>query len=306
MRIGIAHRSVLAAGLATAVAVIALLAVDAAKTDSPTDQTVDITFTTKGRQLREEAVQRRQADGIAVSPDELKVVQLGDREDYVIIPADMDPGEVGFGDDGRVITMSGSFVIRGDDTIPDNGPKQVSTQPILAQAPYWQMVNSHCYDRLYAPWDTWMDTCWVLWFLQSDGLPTRDYYTVDIWATVYSPRMIDYAWIETDESPWGDPQYWADWDPKSDSTGGCSYYTISVGIYGVGVSRNLYRCETWRITKHADPAHFRSKYDGDVWGATRFVGHMIMTYIDGGDTPIWVVSYEVRACYLGCGSAGGP
>ena len=264
---------------------------------------LDVSHTALGRQHASDAAARFRARGVESSAHDLKVLSLKDGG-ILVLPRHIEPVTI-VGDSN---TMGGSFVVSPRlDTGP---PKQVSGSPYSLLQPYWQLNNAHCFSRISAGWGGWMDTCWKIFQLANDGSSSWNYWTFEVKATAKSEDyVLDYAWITTDESRNGGRQYWVDWDPGSDSSGNCSAsYTVSVSIGVATVSDSYLRCETWDITKYADPAHFKSKYGGNAVDAERQVGHMTMTKVGEHDSPVWEIGYEVRSCHFVwmCDAEGGP
>jgi hypothetical protein len=89
---------------------------------------------------------------------------------------------------------------------------------------------------------------------------------------------------------------WVDWSPKSDLSGNCSVTTLSISVFGVGLSANHNRCETWDITKGSAAGSFKNDWGGALVAADREVGYITVVSVPEGGNPIWALNFSHTAC----------
>ena len=176
-----------------------------------------------------------------------------------------------------------------------------SVPSVAAAGPYWQQTGSHCFARWYAKNGAgqntgWMDTCYRLHKLMSDGDSTYDHYTITAYATVDATRehwQGDYAWIHVNRSS-GPTFLWEDWDPRTDKSGSCGNVTLSISGGGVGLSYGTSICETWSVTKGAAGGDLKVQWNGNSAGAREVALMSAIKVPNGASAPVWGISWYYK------------
>lgn len=234
------------------------------------------------------AVGRYEDLGVEVDAKDLRVFEVTTREgtlvERLIIGADVDLLDIGAGQ--LTVEVPQASV----------SPPAIDSGTVLRAmrdgGPYWKMTGSDCqsvmhYDGVY------MDSCYKEYLLLNEPDSSRNYYALEYYGTAgpdpsaSPPRSLRQAGlaIESQDSR----ALWHDWDPRSDTTGGCSNYTIGVSAFGASVSSTHTRCETWDITKPAAAtAPFWNMYENFDWPGTladREVALWEAVTVPQGNTP---------------------
>lgn len=160
-------------------------------------------------------------------------------------------------------------------------------------SPAWKMTSTNgCFSRWHYD-GVFMDSCYKEYVLLNEPDTDRNYYAMEYFGTAGpdpagSPtRTLRDAGlaIESQDSR----ANWHDWDPRSDSSGGCSSITLGISAFGVGVSSSVQRCETWDMTKPSDVNDpFWNMYENHDWPGTtgnREVAVWEAVTVPQGNTP---------------------
>ncbi len=262
----------------------------------------DITATRAGREAAADAAQRFERYGIARGASSLRVVALGDGS-RVVGPRSYTIADLTrIGEGGSVASKA-------------VGPDAASLTRVAAAAapPYWLERGSDCFSRTYFhDGDVirrtvgWMDTCYQVHKLMNDANGSNDFWDIHAWATfdvTNSGSWAFNAWIHVDRD--GGPTWsWYDWKPRSELSGNCRDYTMSIAYSGAALSFSHDTCETWTPTKYTAPGTMKVVWTGSTQ-APREVA--LMTAIktpNGSSSPIWGISWNatMRCLFEPCPS----
>lgn len=262
----------------------------------------DITATPAGRDAAAEAAGRFKGYGVGARAGTLRVVELRDGS-QVVGPRSYTTAELArIADGGSVPTKAVE--------LDDGHEGQVAA---AAAAPYWLERGSNCFSRTYFYGGEilrrnlgWMDTCYQIHKLMNDANTTNDFWDMHAWATFDTTNSGSWAfdaWIHVDRD--GGPTWkWYDWKPRSELSGNCRDYTLSIAYAGASLSFSHDTCDTWTPTKYAAPGTMKVLWTGSSQ-APREVA--LMTAIktpNGSSSPIWGISWNatMRCIFEPCPS----
>ena len=287
-------------GIALAAVLLGLALAPAASAATPDRR--DITETRAGRAAAAEAAGRFRGYGVASESRSLRVVTLPDGS-QVVGPRSYTVAELArLGEGGSVSTRAVNS-------------EAASPAPALAAAapPYWLERSSRCFSRTYFHHGDlirrnvgWMDTCYQIHKLMNDANATSDFWNIHAWATFDATNSGSWAfdaWIHVDRD--GGPTWsWYDWKPRSEITGNCRDYALSVAYAGAALGFSHDTCETWTPTKYTAPGTMKVMWTGSTQ-APREVA--LMTAIktpNGSSSPIWGISWNatMRCLFEPCPS----
>lgn len=249
---------------------------------------VDITASAQGRSLASAAEARFAKYGVT---DALRVFQMSDGT-QIVAPEGYPVSDFQLRSDGSARTTT-----RAADT-------SMADAAVSAAAASWSQQSSHCFARttIKTPHGNnggFMDTCYRIYKLLSDGNSTYDYWNITAFATVDATRAYttgDYAWIHVDRDG-GTTFYWEDWSPRSDLNSNCGSTSLGISALGFGLSYGTTVCETWLLTKYAAAGELKVQWNGDSTGA-REVALMSAIHVPQGGSPVWGISWNsVLKCY---------
>lgn len=247
----------------------------------------DVTRTSVGSQMAQQAMQRWQSYGWNFDAKGLKVYELNPG-DYLIAPesAKIEFVQIQQSDgsikvDARIVTASPSIL--------STEAQGVSQGVSPMQAEYWSLVASQCFERIDNGYG-WMDHCYEMNKLIGETDSQKDYYQLHHHATAKSKSV----WTLTDaylscQRNGGSTQEWLEWSPGSDvPRPSCGTVGIGVSAFGIGISANYTACPTmWDITKYAEAGRFQNKWVGSAWRSEREVAYMICVKVPQGGWPVW-------------------
>lgn len=153
--------------------------------------------------------------------------------------------------------------------------------------------GSGCVDSEYAGFGRGLG-CWRLDPVPGAQFAGKDHYVFrhhSVFEPVPAGAAATGGWVESWQHPASPPLAWADWAPGGDmARGGCE--DVTIGGHPGPVDTYI-ACETWDITKGANPASFRNHWVG-VSNATREVGYQTTVSVEPGATPAygWAMSYS--------------
>lgn len=260
----------------------------------------DVTSTPTGKKIAQESAKRfREKYGVATDSSDLRVYDMnGDGTDLVVAPKDAEFSvEIQPGDNGKSHFALSVTTPSKRKSSPSMGDATVQAVTIQS-AGSWTQVAGECFARYTEPnWGSWIDSCYKLnkfsdTVLSGDKL--KDVYALHHYATAGNGNG-DLDWANIWNLPRTPGLTWADWQPKSDTTGNCRTENLSVSVNGVGISHPMTACETWDITKSTTAGMFANKWSspGGIYG-NREVGYAVEVYIDTGSAwPVWTMYWDV-------------
>jgi hypothetical protein len=205
--------------------------------------TSDITATAIGQKVASETAARWAAKGLAARP--LRVVK--DDNGMLVVSADtkfasyavrLSEGRTGIAlapltPDAPALAK----VAQTANLVPD----AAGIVPLIS--PSWTFQGNDCFNRISDTW-SWMDHCYYMYRLSSDGNGSYDWFALNHYATAAnnSPWALSWARIRAYRSG-SSAQTWADWSPRSNWSGGsCSTTTIGVTLPVGGIGTSFDRC----------------------------------------------------------------
>jgi hypothetical protein len=198
-----------------------------------------------------DAADRYQALGVAVTADDLRVIELSTGDGALV---------------ERIIVTAGAQVVDVEGgqatvqiTAPSAGEVEIDAAAIIralrSGGPAWKMAQNGCFSRWHYD-GVFMDSCYKAYVLLNEPDNDRNYYAIDYYGTAGPdpagdpPRTLRDAGLAVESTD--NRAAWHDWDPRTDTSGSCNSITLGVSAFGVGISSNVTRCETWDLTKPAD------------------------------------------------------
>lgn len=208
-----------------------------ASADSPQPLAV-VDVTSSEAELVADLVRGAAAEGVAMDPDEIRVVHPEDSPDHLFVLPE-----------NAVLVTSGE------------GEAEVAILPATTPAPsrtgaprsgaFWKMIDQGCLDD-FEQGGLVMRTCWWDNVLMSDPDSSRTWRSLQLSATA-SPVSDLLKRAELTGRTLHPNAQWSDWSPKSDYTGGCQSTNVSVSAFGVSVGQSSQQCEIWDITLGSNP-----------------------------------------------------
>lgn len=248
----------------------------------------DITKTSTGAQIAQEAVQRWTGHDWNVNCScnkDLKVYEINSG-DYLVAPASakiklesIQQPDGSFKLEPSIVTLSPSD--------PLLGTEDVSTM----SAPYWNMEEAECFARI-SNWVGWIDNCYQIYKLIGDTDSQYDYFQLEHYATACSQHLysLRYAQLTCQrDTQYSSTMYWVDWYPRSDiAASQCSSITLGISVFGVSLSYASQICKSgWDMTRYTDAGKFSNKWYGCVGGSEREVAYMVCVKVPQGGYPVW-------------------
>jgi hypothetical protein len=138
--------------------------------------------------------------------------------------------------------------------------------------------------------------------MASDGDATKDYWRLDLYATMFAEgRTLDWGWVTGDRDA-GPALSFVDWSPDADVWQSCAAFGLSISVAGVGGGFSSTFCELNNISKSAGAGvgWFKDYRD---WGSSisvrdrdRKVAILIgASSAQGTGTPTWGLSWNFAA-----------
>jgi hypothetical protein len=254
---------------------------------------VDVTTSAQGRAVAEEATTRwAQTGELYRDISHVKVLEAvrGESRSTIVMPTYLRLVDASVEDDHGFVTSTTEV--------------ELSLARALGAAEgvgsSWNRRNSDCLSRKENS-TGWLDECWRIHQYKTtttDGSSTRDIYQFHHFASFKQKGIwrLHRAWIESrrNQNDWVSPPFysWEDWSPKSDTTGNCSTFNVSVSYLGAGISAAHNRCEEWRITKYSEVGRFKNEWRSGMKSitSTRELGYMTVVKVGQYAQPIWTVS----------------
>ncbi len=248
----------------------------------------DITDTSVGTQLAQEAVERWENNGWDYDCKELKVYEINPG-DYIVAPASTKIELKFFKQPYESAKLEPSIVTAApSDSL--SGAEGIS--PMEAQ--YWNLVASQCFARIEGVMG-WIDHCYKLHKLVGETDSQKDYYTLTHYATAKSkvPFALTGALLTCAKYTSSSPMEWVDWNPRADqSVGQCSSITIGISYIAVLTHTSTICSSGWDITKYAEAGKFANKWYGTAWWSEREVAYMVCVKVPQGGWPIWALTAQ--------------
>lgn len=244
--------------------------------------------------MAQQAAQHFADLGVVVPADRLRV--LRDEAGFVVVPAGT---RFGVQADGR----GRRSVVPIAESQPADGPASTGGDAFtLAATTNWVTANSQCFARISDTY-SWLDHCYVLYFLANDGDPNKDYYGLKHFATARanSPWYLRSAAIGN--YPARAVQTWVDWDPVGASFGNCRSMGLGVTALGFGLSGSFTACETIDVVKQNPDVNFTEMWYVDFSGVqtSRGLQYLITFKVNQGVAPAVYLPAEVHGTIFALG-----
>jgi hypothetical protein len=266
-----------ARGVATAVvaAVLAFAGTTAPVVAAGSGGAFDITASPLGQSLRSEALAQFANDGYF--PANLRVWH--DSYGYLVA----DPSAT------LLAAVTTSDAGQSVELLPatPGAPVDMAQGQQIDAAQYWYMRAQQCFYRVDDTW-SWMDHCYEMYQLMNDGNGSHDYYALYHYTSVGPnyPWVINSAEIDA-QAIGGTVQSWVDWNPRSDRTGNCVETTVSVSVFGVGISHPVEKCEEWDFVKTNPAVNYGLGWIGSGTRHNRELAFEIAVSVNQGAWPQW-------------------
>lgn len=290
------RRSLIAA---LACALLTLLPATGAAAASPDELPpgTEITDSAQGRAFLAETAARLAP---AVATGELRGLDLAASRVYDGIPGDPDAiWIVPAGAELPEVTVSADGVHVSIDAVAEaptsRGIGGAPGKAGLAAAGTLTWQSAYCYARYTEPVG-WFDHCRQFGYIAADGDTSRDHWVFKQYGTCksVSGMRMSLCSLSSVRKSGSTTQYWEDWAPTADTTGGCRSISISVSAFGVGVSGSYSGCETNDITKGAAAGTFTSAWKGSVASSERAVQSQIAVGVPQGSTPAFTLAWDIN------------
>lgn len=137
-------------------------------------------------------------------------------------------------------------------------------------------------------------SCWHSERLPGESIAEKDFHLFrhdGVFEPVAARSVAAGGWVESWQHLYSPPLAWVDWAPGGDMDwSGCA--DVTTGGHPGPIDTYI-ACETWDITKGANPASFRNHWVG-ASNAPREVGYQTVVSIELGATPAygWAMSYS--------------
>ncbi len=272
----------------------AVVPIGAASGESGWAGVTDITGTAFGRSLAEQAIARYRAAGLAGAVRSLAIgdlavfrdatgITIGPRGAIAAVLARPTAGPAGF--EAQPVTSGRSAAAIGT-----GGTTGMSGTSVGAS---WTFVASQCFSRISDTF-SWLDHCYTMYRLANDGDAVRDWFAMNHVATMQAnaPWVMNGASIGSAPAA-GIPQSWADWAPRSDTSGACRQILVSISSPVSGIGDPATACESWRIQKSAKAGQFAVTWDGHGQHAARELSMEIAVSVPQGGWPQWTLPASV-------------
>jgi len=248
---------------------------------------VDITNTSEGRAKIKASAASFNAQGSSVSEADLVALKQDDgailvvRKGYQVIKTV---------DGYRTVTPGGTS---------KSGSQLQGTSALTAAS--WSLLGSACYAALWRG-AAHMDACHRRYKMASDGDATKDYWRIDLYATMFAEgRYLDWGWVAADRDA-GPALSFVDWSPDADIAQACGSYGLNITVVGVGGGFTTTFCELNNISKSAGATvgWFKDYWDWDGGIAHRDRDRRVALEVgasstQGTGTPTWGLSWNFSA-----------
>jgi hypothetical protein len=289
--------------LPVAVAILLLVAavVPSAAGVSPKAEAVDVTTTTKGRELAQTVAARHSNLGVRTTPADLKVWRLG--SEYLIgerLPDNLKNTVTKSADGSTTVELSFDVGVPGA-----HRSKARSTDVVAAADPTWKWLDQACFSRMGSALYGFLDSCFSLHRLASESNP-RDFYKLEHYGTLGAgmfTKMYD-GWLAAAKASSGSSAMrWVDWNPRGNVVGSCQQLNLQVQALGVNFTSPAFFCENNIPTKYASAGSFRMTWScGCIipWGQpapnTREIDYLQAVSVPNGGSVRWTLSagYSIR------------
>jgi len=160
--------------------------------------------------------------------------------------------------------------------------------------PSWVRLGSSCFERVADLW-SWIDHCYELYGLAFDGDAQLDTYALVRTATAGPnwPWVVKAASIGSQALGGTATQSWRDWSPRSDHSGPCGPFSVSIRSPLPGAETLVERCETWNITKGSAGGAFSVAWSGCACTDDRELASVIAVSVPQGSSVGWVLPASV-------------
>ncbi len=245
----------------------------------------DITATVEGQANIQTAVESFEAQGSAAAVEDFVAKRLPDGA-VLVVAKGLTVGLTAAGDGYRVAPPA-----------PKDGGV-TKTRIVALATGSWTLTGSQCFAALFRG-ASHMDTCYRGYKMSTDGDATKDYWRLDLYATMFAEgRTLDWGWVAADQDA-GPAMQFVDWSPDADVRQNCATFGLSISVLGVGGGYNRTFCELNNISKSAGAAlgWFKDEWSWDGWipvqDRDRAVGIQIGTSTtQGGGSPTWGLSWN--------------
>lgn len=244
----------------------------------------DVSKTTEGRQRIDETVASFGAQGTYLAAADLTATRLAGGDVLVL--------------DKR---YGAEFVNGGYRVTTPKTDDAAASGPVALVAATWTLLGSQCFAALFRG-AAHMDACYKRYKMSSDGDATKDYWRLDLYATMFAEgRTLDWGWVAGDRDA-GPALSFVDWSPDADVWQGCGNYSLSISVAGIGGGFGATFCELNNISKSTGPVvgWFKDYWDWNIAVPTRDRDRSAAIIIgasstQGGGSPTWGLSWNFAA-----------
>jgi len=283
--------------LIAAVAALAVVAamVPPAAADQPTGGPVEITGTSRGRDLAEQVAERHTGLGVRTTAAQLKVWTLGPGRVVVgrRLPAAFATQTTKRGDGSTDVTVT------FDVGVPGSAGPPARVAAITAVTPSWSLKGRACFSTLGSEWWGFLDSCYAIEKLINESDP-KDFYKLEQYGTVAAGRhtkMYD-GWLKAVKAASGSASMsWIDWNPRGSASGPCHDLTLTVSALGLGFSTPAFFCETNIPTKSSTAGSFQMTWScgclypfGQPFPNSREIKYLQVVSVANGGAVRWTLS----------------
>lgn len=207
--------------------------------------------------------------------------------------------------DGDVlVTKKGFSVTKTADgyrtTTPKSGDGDGFGGPVPLAAS-WDLLGTQCFAALFRG-VAHMDACYRRYKLVGENDGAKDYWRLDLYATMFSEgSTLDWGWVTGDQDA-GPALNFVDFSPDADVWQGCANYALSISVAGVGGGFGATFCELNDISKSAGPAvgWFKDQWSWNIAVPTANRDRKVAIEIgasstQGGGSPTWGLSWNFAA-----------
>lgn len=244
--------------------------------------------------MAHEAAQHFAALGFVMPADRLRV--LRDEAGLVVVPVGTGFGLQADGQGRR------SVVPIAEGQPAHTLPADQAVAFTLAGTTQWVTANSQCFARISDTY-SWLDHCYILYFLANDGDPNKDYYGLKHYATARanSPWYLRSAAIGN--YPARAVQTWVEFNPIGASFGNCRSMGLGVSALGFGLSGSFTACETIDVVKQNPDVNFVEMWYVDLSGVqtSRGLQYLITVKVKQGVAPAFYLPAEVHGTIFALG-----
>ena len=268
---------------------------------TPKHGVVDVTTTSKGRELANTVAVRHSNLGVPTTPADLKVWRLG--SEFLIgkrLPENFKTTVAKSADGSTSIEMSFDVGVPGA-----VGRSTRTNDGAVAAGPYWKWLDQDCFTRMGSTLYGFLDACFALHRLANES-NARDFYKLEQYGTLGAgvfTKMYD-GWLAAAKASSGSSvMRWVDWSPRGNVVGACQQLNLKVEALGINFTSPAFFCENNIPTKHAAAGSFRMTWScGCIipWGQpapnTREIRYLQAVSVQNGGAVRWTLTagYNIK------------